>query len=149
MAVLGTVNNTIALSTGPTNATKFEEIPVMTTVYPGMICMEGGLGVIPYNLPGGNAERLIAVENPYQGRGIYDSYTTGDLVMLRLAQPGDVFLIKVTSIVVADLYSGMPMTPDGAGWVKQVDLPDQDIFGRSIDVEETPTLPRWTRIRIG
>lgn len=148
MASPSVINNTIALSTGPFANSKFEEgICGSTTIYPGMLLIVSGAGTVhPHLTADGFAERLVAVENPYAGGTIDTPYTVGVRVMMRIALPGDVFLMKYNGGTA--LTYGNPLSSNGDGWLRETVTPATDwIVAASLEADAAPVLPRWTRVR--
>lgn len=149
MASTGQFNHTIPLSTGMADATKYyeDQVSPFETCYPGMLLAQSADGVDPHPTVGTLAERLICVENPYSGGSIYTPYGAGQLCMMRLGIPGDVFLMKVAALTTAHIYLGTVLMSNGDGWLRQLDATGHAI-GRSLDEEQDVVFPRWTRVRL-
>jgi hypothetical protein len=73
------------------------------TITPGMLLKLADTGkVVPHDVAGGSAEKIFALEDELQGRGIDDNYVDGDPVQCWVAGRGDqVYAILTTSQTVA------------------------------------------------
>jgi len=68
-----------------------EEGTAAGTITPGMLVKQNADGnIIAHDSNGGHAERLYACEDALQGKTIDDNYSSGNVVTLHLAAPGDV-----------------------------------------------------------
>lgn len=150
------LNHTISLST--LSPTQHEEGTVrIAPIEPGMLVF---LDAYPSNLLAYQKqdsstrkffEKIFAVENKYGGGSITDTYEVGERIMLQKAYPGDIFLTKITSVLVTDVEIGMPVYPDAGGWVREWDSTDpleRDPIGVCVEGDQNPTFPRWTAIRV-
>ena len=143
------INNTIALSVSPSSA--FIESFAGFQLYPGMLITFGPSGSDKYwpsSEVGDEYSPTFAVENPYEGKTIYDPYEAESRVMIRLGRTGDVFLTKVTDMLGANLLYGDRLISNGDGWFKKWVAGDESWTVRSMEYEVSPTLPRWTRVMI-
>lgn len=103
-------------------------------------------------------ERTFAIENVSWGKSITDAYQEGERIMLVHARPGDVILTKVADVSPdTDLYTGSLLstyTGTYVGWLQVISIATAPSSGNpfpiavSLEYEATPTLPRWTAVRI-
>lgn len=151
MASPALANNTIALVTGPANVTKYLEADVNLgdTVYPGMFLGENAAEwVFPNPYPGTGGEPLVALENPYSGGDINTPYTSQQHVMMRMFNRGDEILTKVSAVNGGTLVYGGVLYSDTFGWLTQVVPVGDLILAYCLEQDNSPVLPRWTRVRI-
>lgn len=100
-------NNTILLKPIEDIARKYEEGRVHTgkTILPGMLIETTSTGTLqPHSTDGGEAECLVAIEDPLQGKTIDDSYAADDLCRYLNLLPGAEFQ--------AILTTGQSVSPD-------------------------------------
>lgn len=74
----------------------FIELEVVTgkTVKPGMLVERVSGGKCqPHSTAGGNAQKLIAIENYLEGEDIDTAYAAGDKVIVKVAAPGERFAV--------------------------------------------------------
>jgi hypothetical protein len=71
-------------------ASQFEEALAAGVIRPGhLVKLNVDGDVIPHNIVLGQAERMFALEDALQGRGIDDDYASGERVFILIASPGD------------------------------------------------------------
>jgi hypothetical protein len=117
-------NNTIQLQIGITSPYK-EFYAAVTAVTPGMLLKRlSEFDARTHNNAGGDAERLFAVENPYQGGDIYTNYAVGDRMMCRICRPGDVVLAWVTNAVALPFGNFLQSNGDGTLTVSGTSNPE-------------------------
>lgn len=77
---------------------RHEEAVASKAVSPGMLCEIVTDGRVQYHsTQGGRAERLVAVEDALQGRGVATAYSVGDQVMLSVVEPGTVMNMLIAA----------------------------------------------------
>lgn len=70
---------------------RHEEAAAAGTIKPGMLCERTSAGKVQaHSNPGGRAERLVALEDALQGRGVATNYSIHEVVTLALPVPGTV-----------------------------------------------------------
>lgn len=70
-----------------------EEKAAKSAILPGMLLDIGAAGTLfPHDVASGFAQRIFALEDDLQGKGIDDSYAAGDLVQFGYFRNGDVVL---------------------------------------------------------
>lgn len=81
-----------------------EELVAAGTITPGMLCEVTTDGKVrAHSVEGGRAERLVAIEDVLQGKGVDTNYSASDLVSLAVMEPGSVW-----NLLVASGQSGAP-----------------------------------------
>lgn len=99
---------------------RHEEAVAAGTVTPGMLCEMTSSGTVQaHSSEGGRAERLIALEDALQGRGVDTNYSAADIVTLAVAAPGEVFNLLMASG--EDGQPGDEVISAGDGTIKCVD----------------------------
>lgn len=97
-----------------------EELVAAGTITPGMLCEVTASGTVQaHSLEGGRAERIIAIEDVFQGNGVDTNYTATDQVFLAVAEPGSVWNMLMAAG--EDGAPGAPVISAGDGTVKCVD----------------------------
>jgi hypothetical protein len=97
-----------------------EEAVAAGTISPGMICEIIAAGTVQaHSIEGGCAERLIAIEDVFQGKGVDSDYSSGDQVFLAVAEPGSVWNLLMA--IGEDGAPGAAVISAGDGTVKCVD----------------------------
>ncbi len=125
----------------------FEEGRAGGTIRPGDLVHKNSSGLwIKHGTAGGRAHPIFAVEDALQGRGITDSYATGDLVFLYHAKPGDV--------IYGYLSGGENATPDeflssnGDGALRVVTGTDDEVGSTIAAVNASDSNDVDERIRV-
>jgi len=85
--------------------------------------------VVPHNIVLGQAERMFALEDALQGRAIATDYSSGELVSIVIANPGDeiyAWLAVGESVVPGDFLGsdgfGHLVAADESGFTSNVDV---------------------------
>lgn len=157
MASPDLLNNTIALTVRDPNT--YEEGVASETIYPGMLLtLIGIVGVdsFKYSIvswPTSNiTETMFATENIYQGKSITDAYVADELMSMRCALRGEVFLTKIDALPVGpDIFIGQQFRPNTTGWLREyfdVETSYPPPIAVSLEDAPSPVLPRWTAVRI-
>lgn len=137
----------------------YEEGVASETIYPGMlISLVGTVGstMLKYSVmtwPGGNPiEVMFATENIYQGKSLTEPYAADSRIMFRYPQKGEVFLTKIEELPGSSTINvGQFFRPNENGWLREfldfeTNYPDP--IAVSLEKDLTPSLPRWTAVRI-
>lgn len=99
---------------------RHEEAVAVGTISPGMLCeMTATPTVQAHSVEGGLSERLIALEDALQGRGVNTNYSATEIVTLALAAPGEVF--NMLMAIGEDGAPGDKVVSAGDGTLKCVD----------------------------
>ena len=70
-----------------------EELNAKSAIMPGMLLDRSAANTLfPHDIAGGFAQRIFALEDDLQGKGIDDAYAAGDLVQYGYFRNGDVVL---------------------------------------------------------
>jgi hypothetical protein len=71
---------------------RHEEAVAAGTITPGMLCEITTSGTIQaHSTAGGRGERLVALEDALQGRGVDTDYSAAEIVQFAVMEPGGVF----------------------------------------------------------
>lgn len=101
------------------NAGNYEEYLAAGVVRPGQLLRVQIDGyVIPHDYERGQAERMFALEDALQGRGIETNYTSGERVFCYLAAPGE--QIYAWLAFGQSVQKGDFLASDGAGHLAAV-----------------------------
>lgn len=122
--------NTILLKTN--NEWERREADAGAAILPGELlehALDGDLQ--PHSVAGGNTSRMFAIENELVGKGITDSYSSGDRVLFVRAQPGDVVLARLKASQ-GQIRLGRPLESDGNGELQS--------FGQAADSRSTESI---------
>ncbi|MCD6361467.1 MAG: hypothetical protein J7M38_11480 [Armatimonadetes bacterium] len=91
-----------------------EEYEAGGTITPGMLIMLNSSGkVVPHGNAGEFAEKMFALENELEGKGIDDNYSSGDRVQCWIAGRGDQVYAILADGQTANI--GDILESDGAG----------------------------------
>lgn len=89
-----------------------DEITAGGAITPGNLIVRNSAGaVIRHNVASGPSEKLFAIEDSYQGKGLNDDYASGQPVIAWTAGRGD----RVRAIAGAAVAVGDLVASDGAG----------------------------------
>lgn len=125
----------------------FEEGRAAATITPGMLVAQNSAGnLIPHGSAGAVAEKMFALEDALQGKGIDEDYASGDLVFTAIGKSGEVYF--------AFLAAGEHVTPDefltsnGDGTLKVAGGSDARVGVALEEMDLTDTGDADTRIRV-
>ena len=97
-----------------------EELVAASTISPGMLLEVIAAGTIQaHSTEGGRAERIIALEDEFQGKTVDDDYSADDPVQIAVAVPGEVFNLLMAAG--EDGAPGAAVVSGGDGTVVCVD----------------------------
>lgn len=97
-----------------------EELVAAATISPGMLLEVTAAGKVQaHSVEGGRAERIIALEDEFQGKTVSDNYSADDPVQMAVALPGEVFNMLMAAG--EDGAPGAPVVSGGDGTVVCVD----------------------------
>lgn len=122
--------NSILLKTN--NEWERREADAGAAILPGELlefALDGDLQ--PHATAGGNTSRLFAIENELVGKGISDSYSSGDRVLYVRARPGDVVYARLAASQ-GQIRRGRPLESDGNGELQS--------FGQAADSRSVESL---------
>lgn len=159
-------NNTIKISViHPEQYDEGVNATGVADIYPGMlVSLYPGLATtldkLPYTRNTGNNlvnEVIFVTENVYWGKSITDAYTLGEFLPLVHPRKGDIILSKVTAMESTVLQIGSLLAPNFTdSWLAEIKGTNPDFtpdsqpwpIGVSLEYDATPSLPRWTAVRI-
>jgi len=134
-----------------------EEYEAHATIIPGMLlALNSDNEVLAHNVSTGNAEKMFALEDELQGKGIDDDYTAGDKVQCWIAGRGDqvnALLRDEESAAIGDFLES-----DGEGRLKVygADIPDSSFYiyplqivGVALEAVDLSTLPEGSESSAG
>lgn len=134
-----------------------EEYEAHATIIPGMLLsLNSDNEVLAHGTSTGNAEKIFALEDELQGKGIDDDYTAGDKVQCWIAGRGDqvnALLKDEETIVIGDFLES-----DGEGRLKKytADIPDSSFYiyplqivGVALEAVDLSTLPEGSESSAG
>jgi hypothetical protein len=97
-----------------------EELVAAGTISPGMLLEVLAAGTIQaHSLEGGRSERLVAIEDVFQGKGVDTNYSAADQVFVAVVEPGSVWNLLMAAG--EDGAPGAAVISAGDGTVKCVD----------------------------
>lgn len=102
---------------GITTKGRYDEAPANSSSQPkpGMLmALQTDGSVAPHAVPGGDSERLFAIEDSLQGKTITDGYASGDPVRYLICEPGDV-IYGLLPANAAKVFTGNPLMSNGDG----------------------------------
>lgn len=109
--------NTVILKNYGNN---FGEFTSSEAISPGMLIemVSGADTVKKHATEGGNAIKMFAVEDVFQGKGITDAYASGDQVRVWFPQPGDEVYAQIEDE--QEIAKGDFLESNGAGYLQKV-----------------------------
>jgi hypothetical protein len=150
-------NNKIDLYTKVPEQYDEGQVGISRTIYPGMLVYLLGLDgdrkiYMPQAALYRHYEVNFALANPYHGKTIQDAFDEYEFFPMKSALRGDVFLTKINSTPGGTIDIGALLCADTDGWLRgwdsTVEATEPMPCAVSIEIDPSPTFPRWTAVRI-
>ncbi len=91
-----------------------EEAAAAATISPGMLIEYTAAGTVQaHSVEGGRHERLVALEDALQGRGVATNYSSTELVSMAVVAPGTVMNMLIASGEACDIGDELVSAGDG------------------------------------